>query len=307
MDKDMQDKLFSKIQECLKPNPVAIIWGSGATIPFGMPSMDDLKKELKIKQAGNLEDILSKNTDPNKKKKFEEDIYKAINKKDAEFRNRLIQGNTDEIRPTAELFNYLYRPHPQLLNVITTNYDCVLEYIFSHYGFPYSDGFSGREFSSFDSENFRLRKYINLYKVHGSLRWYNERYSYCNQMMDGIFPSYDKFQRAMQDPYRTLITDTDKVIQKSNCFIVIGFGFNDDHLTPKIDVAIRQRAKMVVITKEATKSLNGKLKLAQNYVLIESGDRPGTTKFRFKENGQEITTFLDGNYWCIEEFNKILF
>ena len=40
-------EIFRLIQKFLKKPPV-IIWGSGATIPYGLPSMDDLKTKSKI-------------------------------------------------------------------------------------------------------------------------------------------------------------------------------------------------------------------------------------------------------------------
>ena len=56
---------FCTIQEMLEKPPV-IIWGSGATIPFGLPSMQDLNKMLseKVKDFdgsnNNLEEELGK-------------------------------------------------------------------------------------------------------------------------------------------------------------------------------------------------------------------------------------------------------
>ena len=39
------DALFKHIQDYLV-NPPLVIWGSGATIGFGLPSMSDLKIEI---------------------------------------------------------------------------------------------------------------------------------------------------------------------------------------------------------------------------------------------------------------------
>ena len=305
MDNNMQNRIFLKIQEYLKPNPV-IVWGSGATIPFGMPSMEDLKGALGITQVGNLEEILSEIGNVVEKETYEKLIYEAINKEDEEFKNRLVKGN-DEIRPIQKLVNYFHNTHPRRLNIITTNYDCVLEYILSYHRLPFSDGFSGREFSTFELTNFNIPKHINLYKVHGSLRWHNGRYSYRNPMMDGIFPNDDKYRRASQEPYRTIISNADLAISDASCFLVVGFGFNDEHLTPKIDQAIGQRAKIVIITKKSTSSLNAKLQNAQSYVLIEEGDDSGKTKFSFNDGNQRVVEVLDGSYWRIEEFNEILY
>ena len=46
-DQQQKDKVCKVVQKFLKDPPV-IIWGSGATIPYGLPSMDDLKKSLQI-------------------------------------------------------------------------------------------------------------------------------------------------------------------------------------------------------------------------------------------------------------------
>ena len=59
------DHIFSTIQGFLK-NPPVIIWGSGATIPFNLPSMVQLNNVLREKIEGfnitneNLENELGK-------------------------------------------------------------------------------------------------------------------------------------------------------------------------------------------------------------------------------------------------------
>jgi hypothetical protein len=40
--------------------------------------------------------------------------------------------------------------HPQVLNIITTNYDRVLEYIMSYNDMPFTDGFNGKTLSIFE-------------------------------------------------------------------------------------------------------------------------------------------------------------
>ena len=49
MDTDKKDAIFLIIQKMLEKPPV-IIWGSGATIPFGLPSMQDLNKTISRNQ-----------------------------------------------------------------------------------------------------------------------------------------------------------------------------------------------------------------------------------------------------------------
>mgnify|MGYP006322241107 CR=1 FL=1 len=43
---EVRERVFTVIQNYLKTPPV-IIWGSGATVPFGLPSMNTLNQILK--------------------------------------------------------------------------------------------------------------------------------------------------------------------------------------------------------------------------------------------------------------------
>jgi hypothetical protein len=300
-----EDSLFTLIQKYLKPSPL-IIWGSGATIPFEMPSMNDLKNELEITEEGNLEEILSRIEDNDQLRSYEQKIFQSISDKDNNFRKQLKESTSS--KSLQNLIRFFYTPHPSNLNIITTNYDCVLEYVFSLMDLPYSDGFSGREFSKFKEENFKNKKFINLYKVHGSLRWesMNNHYSYFNENMNAIYPNNNKYQQAAQEPFRTLIAQADNRIKNSTCFLAIGFGFNDEHLTPKIKTAIEEDKPIVIIAKTITPSAKEQLKNANRYILIEENEQT-ETKFTVKENNKDSQEIkLDGSYWKIEEFNNIL-
>ncbi len=300
-ESEEKEKLFTLVQIYLKQCNL-IIWGSGATVPFGMPTMDSLKQELGITSEKNLEEILSACND-NERKKYEKNIFRIINEKDKkvhkEFSNNLL------IEPIQRLIEFFYSSHPNLLHIITTNYDCILEYILAYYNFPFSDGYSGREFSKFKSKNFKSKECINLYKVHGSLRWHDNKFSHYNDMMDAIFPNIHKYEQAFNDPFRTLIHKSDDAISSSNSFLAIGFGFNDTHLTPKIVSAIEERKKIVVVTKKATDACKNMLDKASDYVLIEEGKKEQKTCFTYKEKGRKRKSSLTGSYWNIQEFNNI--
>ena len=43
---ETKEEAFKLVQQFLKSCPV-IIWGSGATIPYGLPSMNDLQGKIK--------------------------------------------------------------------------------------------------------------------------------------------------------------------------------------------------------------------------------------------------------------------
>ena len=96
----------------------------------------------------------------------------------------------------------------------------------------------------------------------------------------------------------------DNVIENAKSLFIIGFGFNDEHLTPKIDSKIRAGTPFVVITKKATLSLRKKIKIeAQKYCLLEEGNGGGIkTNIEFKasaKEGDKIIT-LDENFWSLK-------
>lgn len=296
-----KNDLFCLVQDYLS-HCRTIIWGSGATIPFGMPSMEDLKKELKIKEEGNLEEIFSKKNI----EEYEQFFFDIINEKDAAFRKNI---NKTTFKYLAPLVNYFYKAFPPNFNIITTNYDCILEYLLEYYNWPFTDGFTGREFSSFDVKNFQKTNFINLIKVHGSLRWNtNKQYSYYNKSMLAILPSNNKYEKIINDPFRSLIVRSDKIIEKSKCFLIIGFGFNDKHLTPKLDEALEaEDKKVVIVTKEATSSLKEKLKNAKSFILLEEFS-DNKTKFSYYDNEkkEKREENLKGNFWELKGLLEIL-
>ena len=266
-DMEDKDKIFKLIQDYLKPSPV-IIWGSGGTIPFGMPSMQQLKRYLKITEEGNIEEILANLINDNAEKcEYKNKIFKFINARDKKLREK-IRTDSSMLRPLNSIIDHCCDTQSHNLNIVTTNYDCVLEYCLSVHGFSYSDGFSGREFSKFDEKNFRAKNCINVIKVHGSLRWVKNYYSYFNKDMEAILPTTDKYRDSFDEPFRTLIRKSEDIISESKSILSIGFGFNDEHLTPKINDAIRGNSKIVIVAKEATEAIKKKVKSANKFILI---------------------------------------
>ena len=234
-DTENRGKIFKLVQDYLKPCPV-IIWGSGGTIPFGMPSMQRLKRHLKIAEDGNIEEILA-NLIKNKEEKcgYKNKIFKFIDAHDKKLIKK-IRTDGSILDPLNSIIKYCYCAHPNNLNIITTNYDCVLEYCLSVNKLPYSDGFSGREFSIFDKKNFKKQDCINVIKVHGSLRWTKNYYSYFNKDMEAILPTADKYKDSYNEPFRTLIRESEDIISESKSILSIGFGFNDEYLNLLINL-----------------------------------------------------------------------
>ena len=119
-----------------------------------------------------------------------------------------------------------------------------------------------------------------------------------------IIPGKNKFFESYFSPYRELIQRADSVIREASAFFIVGFGFNDQHLTPKVISKIRSGTPIVIITKIITDSCKKTLSEAKRYLCIEENQEK--TKITYKEKGQEVTCDIEGSYWKLDEFLRVL-
>ncbi|MBR0573296.1 MULTISPECIES: SIR2 family protein [Pasteurellaceae] len=311
------DTFFKTVQRMLSTSPT-IIWGSGATVPLGLPTMPMLSKELadKIKKFnGNNKNLEQELSDPkyiNDLDEIRKIIWNTIHQKDIEVRNKVIEDRDGYIQSVKNLVCYLKKPHPELVNIITTNYDRVLETILSYYDITFTDGFIDKDLSTFNEDLFLNKNIVNIIKVHGSLNWFNISGSVKfspslveNKDLKIIIPSSLKYQEAYESPYRELIQKSDQIIQQSKSFLIVGFGFNDKHLTPKVKQRVENNIPIVVITKEITDSCKAELINAQQYLLIEEG-KSTNTQVTYKNNTDISVMEIEGDYWKLDKFMEIL-
>lgn len=138
------------------------------------------------------------------------------------------------------------------LSVFTTNYDLFNEIAMEHNNFSYTTGFSSDLSQSFDINQFKYRlvddterykdkwqpvkKEANLYKIHGSINWYqdsNGRLRQGNGKEENIviYPTVLKHRETAQSPYSELFREFSTTLQKPNTtLIVMGYGFPDEHI-----------------------------------------------------------------------------
>ena len=317
-----KEDVFKLTQKLLK-NPPLIIWGSGATIPYGLPSMDDLKKQLEpelgiLNSEHNLEVELGKIDSSEKINKIKETIRNVMFEKDSKCLEKSIK-DVNYFKTIKKMIDKFYKPFPKKVNIVTTNYDCILEYALSKSGHNFTDGFTGRSLSEFDPNLFTDKEIINLIKVHGSLNWYideNNKVLYLpfghhfKQLKHAmVLPAQDsKYTETIKEPYRSLITKSDEFIRNANSFLVIGFGFNDEHLTPIIEDKIKKGTPIVIVTKRTTIPCTKKLQSAIKYCVFEKrNDQSNQTQVTYK-NAEDTSNnaYLENKYWKLNKFMEIL-
>lgn len=313
------EKVFKIVQSFLK-NPPLVVWGSGATVTFGIPGMDSLNKKLKKEICGfdaendNLEVELGKEKYQEIMPVIKNVIWNEINEADKLVLERLTTNQTTDFHGIKLLIDKFIEVHPQVLNIVTTNYDRVLEYTMSYHDVIFTDGFNGKVLSSFNENLFQSKNIVNLIKVHGSLNWFNidGEIRYVSSCFDKyapqiIAPGKSKYQDAYNSPYRELIQKADNFIKDAPSFLVVGFGFNDEHLTPRIKTQIKKGVPVVLITKKITESTITELKGAEKYILFEEKSASFTNviyKSSNSENEQSIE--LEGDFWQLPKFIEIL-
>lgn len=313
-----KEQVFITIQNYLK-NPPVIIWGSGATVPFGLPSMGTLNEIIKKEvpefdqTCENLEIELGKDKYVEVFPKIRNVIWDAITKVDKEVLQKLLSGGSADFIGIKKLVEKISDTHPKVTNIITTNYDRIIENVLSFHDILFTDGFLGKDLSVFDENLFCTKNIVNIVKVHGSLNWFeiggdirylqnaNERST--SQI---ICPGKNKYQETYKSPYRELIQKSDSFITSANSFLVVGFGFNDEHLTPRIRTKIKKGIPIVIITKTISETCLKEIEDAEKYVLLEEHDAVNTKVTIQERNSDKKIFILKGNYWSLNNFVEII-
>ncbi|WCG35800.1 SIR2 family protein [Companilactobacillus farciminis] len=216
-----------------------------------------------LKSEFNLEDFLSKLlsyikfVNDDKTKNSKNAIFDIIEKETN------YEYNSDFFKHEA-LLNLLSKKikNKNKLNIVTTNYDTLIEDAANQAGYTIFDGFSFSQLPVFDDDMFEwnlvkdvpyvetnekiYKKHVfNLFKIHGSLTWElngdkilrKDKNSVKEPIM--IFPSSDKYMQSYQEPYFELFSRFQEILKKPNTLLITsGFSFADNHISRMILQAI---------------------------------------------------------------------
>lgn len=311
------DEIYNTIQTYLREPPL-VIWGSGATIGFGLPSMSNLKDEIGAaiptfdKTCTDLEAELGKDKYEADLPRIRKIIRDVVNAADIKAKEHLL-NSTDDFEGIKRLTDFCHSPHPKVMNVVSTNYDRILEYVWGYNGLRYTDGFEQQELSVFDENKFLDKDIINLMKVHGSLDWFDVDHEVRKLSSDFGFdpvmipPGKNKYRTTHNSPYRELMQKSDDAIKKAPSFLVVGFGFNDEHITPQVSKKTKAGTPIVVVTMKVTSTTEKQLEKAKRVIYIEADTDIRKSRIRIIENGDTISdTVEDGQFWTLNKFMDIL-
>lgn len=336
----MPDLNYQKqAQEFYGKAPV-IIMGSGTSAAHGMSGMGALAKhlvahtdvsglsdsELKVWEyfcqvMDNGVDLESALHQVAASEELTSRIVKAtwtlINSEDIEIFQKSLQDNA--MFSLSRLLEHLFRSSLKKVNIITTNYDRLVEYACDQMRIHHYTGFTHGFFRQLAAPTeITSARRVNIWKVHGSLDWFQSpledtvALSNIQEIPDNyqpqiVTPGTQKYQKTHLEPFRSIINHADLAISEAGSYLCIGYGFNDEHIQPKLMVkCLRQKTPVTIITYALSDSAK-KLIVdgnAQNYLAIERGETDDQSIVYSSLDKAPIT--VEMNIWSLEGYLSLI-
>lgn len=191
---------------------------------------------------------------------------------------RLIRQKVDFLEPNEQLpfhESFLRRlarrsVRRERLRLFTTNYDRCFEHAAQRTGSVVMDGFTLSQPSTFDPMHFTydivrrgsdsdapdyIENLFQLYKIHGSIDWELDDETGKINKVPGtdkpllIYPRSTKYELAFAQPYLEMISSFQSAIRERDTgLLIVGFGFNDNHIAEPILAAIETNLALKVVT-----------------------------------------------------------
>jgi hypothetical protein len=336
IEKSLLELVYKFVQDCLATNPV-IILGSGHSATLGIPDVHQLgeylltnvtpligkedeniwkKFECVLKQK-HLEAALHEvQLGPQITKHLVGKTWEFIYSADKKALYRIIKSFS-EVSPLVRLYDYLFRSTHQRLSLITTNYDHIAEYAADVAGYAWTTGFDyGYIGQRCVKQPVTICKYqtpfrmVDIWKVHGSIKWFRGgdgrvyNFPSMDTLPEGFMPAIvtpgiNKYKETHEEPFRSIMAGADMALDTGESFFCVGYGFNDDHIQPKLLEKCRRHNKNIVI-------LSKNLTDAAKKVLLDGGCKhflafeetsEGTRMFNCEHRGGVV--MKDLNLWSL--------
>ena len=181
------------------------------------------------------------------------------------------------------------------LPILTTNYDRLIEVACEAAGLPVDTMFDGAVLGRPDAktarENLlrvaglkgsqlrkRFREHARVFKPHGSLDWYRGyegpvRFAGELELPRMIVaPGRRKLRHGYDRPYDEHRETMNRILDRSARLLVIGYGFNDDHLQTRLVDLIHRGTPTVLLTRELSPAARS---IAMEYPMVTALEREG--------------------------------
>lgn len=211
------------------------------------------------------------------------------------------------------------------LPIITTNYDRLVEIAAEEAGIGADTLFFGSFAGKLDSKlsamsfcrgaDINARKVIQwefhrralVYKPHGSLNWY-ERYGKpvahegdLNLQRLVITPGVNKFRSGYESPFDAHREAANRAIDKAKRFLIVGYGFNDDHLETHLHPRIQGGVPTVLLTHSLSENAKKLVKSNEHVLALSSGAHPNK-KSTILNTQNTQTEYANMEIWDLGNF-----
>ena len=212
------------------------------------------------------------------------------------------------------------------LVVITTNYDRLIEYACEIIGIRVDDLFTGKYFARFEPDRSKYMfckdlvkragkpvleytPHITLLKPHGCLSWHmidGIPYSIPQSLFENsliITPGINKYKEGYNVPFDTHRTKANDAIDSAQRYIIIGYGFGDDHLETHLVHQLKCGKPALILTYSLSKRTQELINTCKNITAVCSKNR--TDSAIVTQSGEY--TFPNINLWDLNDMLKEVF
>jgi hypothetical protein len=215
------------------------------------------------------------------------------------------------------------------LPIITTNYDRLIEVGCEIAGFNIDNMFVGKLISKLNEKESKMSfcrsikqqggkvsldycKRIRIYKPHGCFNWRmfnNEPMSLAIPIKGRrliITPGLNKFRAGYEKPFDIHREKANSAIDMASKIIVIGYGFNDDHLETHLIEQIKLGKPTLILTRSLSDNTKAVVDIYKNVCALSYYKTNSTMGTKYENNGN--TQILENiNLWDIGELVKEVF
>ncbi len=223
----------------------------------------------------------------------------------------------------SRLVQHLLKP-PSGLPIVTTNYDRLIEIACEEAGLGVDTLFVGSiagELNEYESRmsflrdaklqrgqvRYHFRERANVFKPHGSLDWYQRSGKPVRFSGDltstrlVITPGLNKFRNGYESPFDRHRERANRAIDSAGRFLIIGYGFNDDHLQTHLIPMIKGGKPALILSHTLSPNASKLVKECPSLIAIEHAEVAGAPGTRLFHAGQ-IHDFGGLSLWDLNDF-----
>ena len=336
-------ELKQRLQGFFTDGLVTIV-GSGLSCAEGLPGMSQLALDLKGQISGTYppevmaqwQEILAKLDKGNDLETaisvshldstLEADIIDVVAKSLRDAEERVVRECIRECRKLkiSHILPFLSPKQPKKIQIITTNYDRLIEIAGEIAGFWVDTGFCGRISGVFNPSTSKVQgaigigtsvkrtpkllypNCISLFKPHGSLDWYSASDSspICTTICASnkpliITPGQHKYRLGYEQPFDEHRNQGNTAIDNGSSFLFIGYGFNDDHLQTHLETRIKFGIPGLILTRTLTDNARKIVNLSNNIIALSKNTSKNETLVTMKDAQWNVP---DSSWWDVEHF-----